>query len=113
MEAQNIKERLAQIEAELSALPRGSVTTKMVKGHSYFYHRWYEEKARKERYVSEAEADALREQLARRKELEAQRKELLRQLPPEPKQQKDAPAFITLMLWQYTDLIWIPLESWL
>ena len=97
MEAQSIKERLAQIEAELSALPRGSVTTKKVKGHSYFYHRWYEEKVRKERYVSEAEADALREQLARRKELEAQRKELLRQLPSEPKQQKEAPAFITLV----------------
>ena len=97
MDAQSIREQLTRIEAELAALPRGSVTTKKVSGHSYYYHRWYEEKVRKERFISEAEADALREQLSRRKELEAQQKELLRQLPAKPKPRKEPAEYITLV----------------
>ena len=98
MDIKEIQEQLEQLEAQLAELPKGSISTKQVSGHSYYYHRWYEEKQRKERYVPEGGLDALRAQLARRKELEAQRKVLLRQLPkPMPTLREDDAEYITMV----------------
>ena len=46
MDTKEIQELLAQIEAQLAELPRGSISTKTVNNHTYYYHRWYEGKSR-------------------------------------------------------------------
>ena len=98
MDTKEIQELLAQIEAQLAELPRGSISTKTVNNHTYYYHRWYEGKSRKEQYVAESNLDDLREQLAKRKALEAQRKELKRQLPKtQSKPAEDSTEYITLV----------------
>ena len=45
--------RIAELEAQISALPAGSITKKTVSGKVYFYHRWTEDKKRREKYIPE------------------------------------------------------------
>lgn len=98
MENNQLKEQLAQIEAQLTEIPRGSISVKTVNGHTYHYHRWYEGKARKEQYVAESELDDLRQQLAKRKALEAQKRDLQRQLPRQkPALRQDEETYTTLV----------------
>ena len=61
------------------------ISSKKVNGHTYFYHRWYEGKAKKEQFIPEDELEQLRAQIEKRKELETQRKEFKKQLPKLPK----------------------------
>ena len=51
MDTNELKEQIAGIEEEMNALPRGSISTKKVNGHLYYYHRWYEGKTKKERFI--------------------------------------------------------------
>lgn len=65
-----------EIARELELLPRGSIGSKKINGKEYSYHRWYENGKRKEKYVSPEAVEKLRTTLMRRKELEAQLKEM-------------------------------------
>ena len=69
-------DKRVRLESEINKLPKGTVSVKHIKGKDYLYHRWYEDGVRKEQYVSETEAVYLSEQIARRKELEAELKKL-------------------------------------
>ncbi len=87
-------ERIEELERQIAQLPAGSVAKKTVNGREYFYHRWTENKKRREKYIPLQEVDAFRAQIDRRKALEQELKQLKRQLllakkPPEP------PAFAT------------------
>lgn len=87
-------ERIEELERQIAQLPAGSVTKKTVNGREYFYHRWTENKKRREKYIPLQEVDAFRAQIDRRKALEQELKQLKKQLllakkPPEP------PAFAT------------------
>lgn len=73
--------RIEELEKEISRLPMGSVSTKKVNGNVYYYHRWYENKKRKEKYMSADEVSSVREQIERRKTLEAELKELRKNAP--------------------------------
>ena len=86
MDTRNLNELLAELDEQINALPRGSISTKKVNGHTYFYHRWYEGKTKKEQFVSEEHMEQLKARIEQRKELEAQRKELKKQLPKPPKE---------------------------
>ncbi len=99
MDTKNLKELLAKLDEQIDALPRGSISTKKVNGHSYYYHRWYEGKTKREQFVSEENLEQLKARIAQRKELEAQRKELKKQLPKPPKKPKseEPPNFITMV----------------
>ena len=99
MDTKDLKEQLASLEAQIDALPRGSISTKKVNGHTYYYHRWYEGKTKKEQFVSEEELDQLRSQIELRKELQEQRKELKKQLPRTPKKagQEDTTECVTMV----------------
>ena len=99
MDTKNLKEQLASLEAQIDALPRGSISTKKVNGHTYYYHRWYEGKTKKEQFVSEEELDQLRSQIELRKELQEQRKELKKQLPRTPKRvrKEDTTEYVTIV----------------
>ena len=69
----DLKEQLARLDEQIDALPRGSISSKKVNGHTYYYHRWYEGKTKKEKFIPENELEQLRDQIEQRKELQAQR----------------------------------------
>ena len=66
MDTNELKEQIASIDEEINTLPRGSISTKKVNGHLYYYHRWYEGKTKKERFVPEEELEQLRAQIEQR-----------------------------------------------
>ena len=97
MDIDNLKEQLAKLDEQIEALPAGSISAKKVNGHTYFYHRWYEGKTKKEQFIPEADLEKLKSQIAQRKELNEQRKELKKQLPKERRKtvRKNPVEFIT------------------
>ena len=99
MDTDNLKEQLARLDEQIDALPRGSISSKKVNGHTYFYHRWYEGKTKKEKFIPENELEQLRDQIEQRKELQAQRKELKKQLPKTPPKamHEDKTEYVTIV----------------
>ncbi|MDY4075068.1 MAG: hypothetical protein SOY71_08100 [Dialister sp.] len=81
MELFEMQTRVAELEQQISALPAGSVTKKTVSGKDYFYHRWTENKTRREKYIPADELKDFRAQIERRKALEQELKALKKQLP--------------------------------
>ena len=81
MDTNDLKTRLDGLDEQIDALPRGSISSKKVNGHTYYYQRWYEGKTKRERFIPEDELEQLRAQINQRKELQTQRKELKKQLP--------------------------------
>ena len=81
MDLSKMQTRAAELEQQISALPAGSVTKKTVNGKDYFYHRWTENKKRREKYIPTDELENFRAQIERRKELEQELKALKKQLP--------------------------------
>ena len=51
MEVSEMQARAVELERQISSLPAGSITKKTVKGKEYFYHRWTEDKKRREKYI--------------------------------------------------------------
>lgn len=89
----NILDRIAELEQKIAELPIGSITKKTVNGHVYYYHRWSENGDRKEKYLSANEVDSLKEQIERRKTLEAELRLLKKKAPPKKAAKKQ--NFIT------------------
>ena len=81
MDTNELKKQIDILEKQIAELPRGSISTKDVKGHKYYYHRWYEEGVRKEKFIPVDNLASLRAQIVQRRELEAQQKKLREQLP--------------------------------
>ena len=81
MELSEMQARVAELEQRISNLPAGSITKKTVNGKEYFYHRWTENKKRREKYIPAEEVDSFRKQIERRKGLEKELKVLQKQLP--------------------------------
>ena len=81
MELSDMQARVTELEQQISNLPAGSITKKTVRGKDYFYHRWTENKKRREKYIPADELENFRAQIERRKELEQELKALKKQLP--------------------------------
>ncbi len=81
MELSEMQVRAAELERQISNLPAGSITKKNVNGKEYFYHRWTENKKRREKYIPADELENFRTQIERRKVLEQELKVLKKQLP--------------------------------
>ena len=81
MELSEMQARVTELEQRISNLPAGSITKKTVNGKEYFYHRWTEDKKRREKYIPADELENFRAQIERRKELEQELKALKKQLP--------------------------------
>lgn len=62
-------EEIARLRDELSRLPRGSVTSKTIKGFKRFYLQWTESGKTKSRYLSEDEVEPMRRKVERRRQL--------------------------------------------
>ena len=69
MELHELQNRLTELKQQIELLPTGSITKKTVNGRVYFYHRWTEEKKRREKYIPAEEVDSFREKIERRKAL--------------------------------------------
>ena len=95
MDLSEMQPRAAELEQQISALPAGSVTKKTVNGKEYFYHRWTENKKRREKYISADELEDFRAQIERRKELEQELKTLKKQLPKKSVSAATAHTFAT------------------
>ena len=81
MELFELQAKIADLEQQIAELPAGFVTKKTINGNVYFYHRWTENKKRREKYISADELENFRAQIERRKELEHELKALKNQLP--------------------------------
>lgn len=84
MELSELQAKIADLEQQIAELPAGSVTKKTINGNVYFYHRWTEDKKRREKYIPAEEVDSFRKQIERRKALEKELKVLQKQLPRNP-----------------------------
>lgn len=76
-----ILDQIAELEQKIAELPIGSVTKKTVNGHVYYYHRWSENGDRQEKYLSADEVEPFKEQIERRKTLEAELRLLKKKTP--------------------------------
>ena len=81
MELSEIQARAAKLEQQISDLPEGSITKKAVNEKTYYYHRWTENKKRREKYIPMDEVENFRVQIEQRKELEQELKMLRKHLP--------------------------------
>jgi len=79
LEPSELQNRLTELKRQIEMLPAGSITKKTVNGKVYFYHRWTEEKKRREKYLPAEEVDSFREKIERRKALEKELKALQKQ----------------------------------
>lgn len=64
------EEDTIEIEKKLAELPIGSIAKKNIKGKDYYYHRWYENGKKIEKYVPANELDDLLEKIEYRKYLQ-------------------------------------------
>lgn len=88
--------KITELENQIANLPIGSISTKTVNGNLYYYHRWYENRKRKEQYIPADEVHALQEQIERRKALEVELKALRKKTPGKKKSvQMEAHNFVT------------------
>lgn len=99
MDTNELKKQIDILEKQIAELPRGSISTKDVKGHKYYYHRWYEEGVRKEKFIPVDNLASLRAQIVQRRELEAQQKKLREQLPKTSRKaaREDKVDYITIV----------------
>ena len=95
MELSEIQAHVAELEQQIAELPAGSVTKKTINGNVYFYHRWTEDKKRREKYIPAEEVDSFRKQIERRKALEKELKVLQKQLPKKSVSAVSAHTFAT------------------
>ena len=95
MDLSEMQTRVAELEQQISALPAGSITKKTVSGKDYFYHRWTENKKRREKYIPAEEVDSFRKQIECRKALEKELKALQKQLPKKSVSAATAHTFAT------------------
>ena len=81
MDRIELQNRMTELEKQISMLPPGGITKKTIKGKDYFYHRWTENKRRREKYIPMEAVDVFRAQIERRKALEQELNALKAQLP--------------------------------
>ena len=65
MTQSEIELRIKALEQQVAALLPGSVAKKTVNGREYFYHRWTENKKRREKYIPMNQVEAIRSQVRR------------------------------------------------
>ena len=95
MEQDKTMTRIAELEHQIAELPAGAVTKKTVNGKEYYYHRWTEEKKRREKYIPAEELDWFRKQIEQRKTLEKELKTMKKHLPKAAVPASSAQVFAT------------------
>ena len=75
-EKKRIDFMLQRYEEQLSALPKGTISEKKVKGNTYYYLKYRDGKKVVSRYVGKQEIEKLRRQIDRRRHMETMVKSL-------------------------------------
>lgn len=88
MDTDKMQSRIVELEREIATLPAGSITTKKIKKHVYYYHRITVNGNRKENYVDAERVPELKEQIEKRKLLEKELKKIKSSIPKQ-KPEKD------------------------
>lgn len=65
------EDELEEIQAEIHTLPIGYISRKVISGKEYFYRQWAENGKTKSQYIKKRDLDTVRDQIARRKELQS------------------------------------------
>lgn len=76
-EKQRIDYMLARYQETLSELPKGSISEKKVKGNTYYYLKYRDGKKVVSKYVGKDEIEEVREQVDKRRHIEAMVKSLM------------------------------------
>ena len=71
---------IVELEAQLAQLPAGYISRKMIHGKERFYQQWTENGKLKSKYIRNEDVEAFREQIARRKRLQAELSEKIEKL---------------------------------
>lgn len=99
MHENDILLKIRELEKQILDLPIGTLSVKSINGNRYYYHRWYENKRRKEKYIPIEEVPALQEQIQHRKLLEDELKIHKKNLTSKSKiSKKSSHDFITNVL---------------
>lgn len=85
MNKTELQQHISILEAQISLLPAGSITTKTVKGHTYYYQRIREEGKTQEKYIPKGKVKTLSQEIQKRKELEKELRELKKQISSIPR----------------------------
>ena len=72
MESSDIIKKIKELESKIESLPSGCIGKKIIKGNTYYYHRYSENNKRVEKYVDASLIQILDEKIQLRKELELQ-----------------------------------------
>lgn len=75
-EKQRIDYMLAKYQALLSGLPKGTISEKLVNGNSYYYLKYRDGKKVVSKYISKKSIESLRQQIEKRRHVEAMIKSL-------------------------------------
>ena len=78
---ENTAEIYAKLQKELEQLPAGYISRKNIKGKVQYYLQWRENGKMKSRYISRNDLEAVEQQIAKRKKLEAAVERLRPMLP--------------------------------
>ncbi len=76
-EKQRIEYMLGAYQAELDALPKGTVSERAVGGNTYYYLKFRDGKKVISQYISKKDIDSLKSQLDKRRHIEAMIKSLM------------------------------------
>lgn len=76
-EKQRIDYMLAKYQEALAELPKGTISEKQVKGNTYYYLKYRDGKKIVSKYIGKREIEELRQQIDRRRHIEAMIKSLL------------------------------------
>ena len=81
--------KISELEKEIATLPVGYISKKTIGGKTRYYRQWTENGKIKSKYISNEEYDEVSQAIARRKELQAQLKELKKQQPMQREELSD------------------------
>lgn len=96
---ENLQEKIARLEAEISELPIGYISRKNINGTIRQYHQWTEDGKKKSKYMDDETAVVMAEQIAKRKELQQELKTARALLPKKGKNKvADTLSFRTSVL---------------
>ena len=82
---EDLQEKILRLEEEISKLPVGYISRKNIKGTIRQYHQWTENGEKKSKYMDDATAAVMAEQIAKRKELQQELKTAKALLPKKRK----------------------------
>lgn len=94
----NLQRQIAELQAQIETLPKGSIAKKNVNGKTYYYHRYYENGKRIEKYIDFDSVEVLREQIAERKSLGTKLKELKKGVRLKKQQKIETLSFHTSII---------------